>query len=301
MLDTNSRLPLHVQIEQLLRDQIRSLKPGDRLPTEQDMRAQYRVSTSTIRQAIRALVSDGLVYRKVAKGTFVAAQPIREELSELLGFSRMARSLGLEPSGRLIEAGCIPASPEVASRLQVSPGTTIVHVVRVRYADGEPVCIETTYYPEHIGSLLMGEDLAGGTLYAILEKYGVSLSAARDSIGSTVAKRWEAELLEIPRRSPVLTVERVTYSPKNEPQETAYIVYRADRYRYGVWRRQDSRNSMVWLDEQNPDAQHAWHGREQKSGAQEATDDEIHGSRTLSGGVGERGAGQEYQEPGAGR
>ena len=249
-MDDASGVPLHLQLERILRERIRSLKPGDRLPTEKELREHYGLSSSTVRQSLQSLVNQGLVYRKVAKGSFVAAQPIQEELSELPGFFQMAVERGLQPGGKLIEAAFVPAPEKVAPRLQIEPGEEVFKVVRVRYANGEPVCVETTFHRKQIGVLLAGEDLAGAAYYPLLEeKYGIELVAARDTIGAALATPRDAELLGIPRRSPVLTVERVTFLPQNVPSEAAFHVYRADRFRYAAWRKRSRDGSVLRLDE----------------------------------------------------
>jgi len=250
MIDKLSRIPLHLQLERLLREQVATMSPGERLPTEKELKEQYQLSSSTVRQALQSLVNQGLVVRKIAKGTFVAPTPIREELSALLGFSQMAQLMGFTPGSKLVEAGFVPASEHVAKLLQLPLRSEIAKLVRVRYADSEPICLETSYFRKHIGALLMNEDLATAAYYPILEqKYGIKFAAARETIGAAVAGAKEAELLGIPKRSPVLTVERVTYSLEEIPSEVAYHLYRADRYRYGIWRRRGSDGSVVRLDE----------------------------------------------------
>lgn len=243
-------VPMHLQLERILRERIRAMRPGDRLPTEKELREHYGLSSSTVRQALQSLVNQGLVCRKVAKGTFVAPQPIEEQLSELLGFSQMARQMGMEPGGRLIESGFTPASADVASALRLPIGEDVLRVVRVRYANGEPVCVETTFFRKEIGVLLVAEDLSAVAFYPTLEsRYGIKLVAARETIGASLATPSDAGLLSIPRRFPVLTVERVTYVPEGVASEFARHVYRADRYRYGVWRRRNLRAHVVAVDE----------------------------------------------------
>lgn len=253
MIDGTSRIPLHLQLERVLRDQIRSLKPGDRLPTEKELKERYRLSGSTVRQALQSLANEGLVYRKVAKGTFVAPTPIQEDLSELPGFYQMAQRKGFEPGSKLIEAAFVPAPEEEAASLQLAAGTEVCKIVRLRYADGEPVCLETFFLRKHIGALLMGEDLDTVACYPLLgEKYGIKLWAAQETIGADLATPRQAELLGLPRRSAVLTVRRVAYTSEDVPSEVAFNVYRGDRYRYGVWRRRNAGGSILRLDELTP-------------------------------------------------
>lgn len=253
MVKGKGRVPLHLQLERLLRDQIRTLKPGDRLPTEKELIERYRVSGSTVRQALQTLVNEGLVCRKAAKGTFVAAPTIQEDLSELLGFYQVAKNMGFEPGSRLIEAAFVPAPEYAATPLLLAPGTEVCKIVRVRFADHVPVCLETFFLRKHIGVLLMAENLNTVACYPLIEdKYGVALAASRETISAHNATPKEAELLGIPARAAVLRVERVTYSSEDVPIEVAYNVYRGDRYRYGVWRRRNVPGSVARLDEMEP-------------------------------------------------
>lgn len=255
MIKKRNRIPLHLQLERVLRDQIRSLQPGDRLPTEKELKERYQLSGSTVRQALETLVNEGLVYRRVAKGTFVSQQPIQEDLSELPGFHQMAQRMGFEPGSKLIESAVVPAPEDVAAFLQLAPGTEVCKIVRLRYADREPVCIETFFLRKHIGVLLMSEDLNTVACYPLLEeKYGIRLFAAQETIGADLATSRQAALLGIPRRAPVLTVRRLAYTSEEVPSEVAYNVYRGDRYRYGVWRTRHVGGSIVRLDELKRDA-----------------------------------------------
>ncbi|MER8957307.1 GntR family transcriptional regulator, partial [Mesorhizobium sp. M0833] len=96
------RTPLHIQLADIIRSQIESgvFNPGDQLPTEMELMKQHELSSSTVRQAVLALVGEGLLYRRAGKGTFVAKRHKGRDLLTFSGFSEEALARGFQPGTR---------------------------------------------------------------------------------------------------------------------------------------------------------------------------------------------------------
>src|ERR1700721_1122840 len=101
-IDLTSSVPLHAQIEEALAKSIREgdLRPGSRLPTEDDLTSRYSVSRTTVRTAIQSLIGRGFVQIRRGKGTFVTEPVITQELTALTGFVEDMQALGKEPSAK---------------------------------------------------------------------------------------------------------------------------------------------------------------------------------------------------------
>jgi len=231
------RQPLYIQLRDILKEEIASMEAGQRLPTDKELMAHYQLSSTTVRQALQLLVNDGLVSRRAGRGTFVSLKPITEILSGILGFSQLASRTGLRASNKLVESRfCSPPEP-VRARLKLPPRTEVWKSVRVRYVEDLPVCVQTGYWRKDVGELLVSQDAERGAYYSILEQQsGITMEDASEVISVGTPSSLECSLLELPKGSRVLSVERVTIDSAGVPCEASFHSYHPDRYRFTVWR-----------------------------------------------------------------
>jgi GntR family transcriptional regulator len=234
MLDPKSPIPLYYQLKEILSAKIESgeWKNGALIPTENELIELYKVSRTTVREAINTLVSDGKLEKKQGRGTTVCKPKIEPVLGRLMGFTERISMLGFEPGATLIEARIIPSSETIKEKLQGQ--TEVYFVKRVRLADDEPIAIEETYWPLRIGKLYEGEDLNKIAFYPVLEKQGYKLSHAEEVISCVVASKEQAGQLHIKSGMPLLRIHRTTYSTAGEPIQYCCNYYRSDRYSYKV-------------------------------------------------------------------
>jgi GntR family transcriptional regulator len=230
---------VHGQIEDWLADAIASgqLKPGDRLPTEQDLAAWLGVSRMTLRHALAELAQRGLVTRTVGRtgGTFVAEPKLVQDLTVLAGFSEQLRRHGLVAGARVLAATEIPASAAAAAALEIEAGEAVYEVRRLRLADGQPILIEHSVFPaRHCPGLL--ESRLDGSLYELLDQnYGQRPHRAKESLEPVTAGVREAEALGVAEGAPLMLVERTAYTRSGTPLEFAHDLFRGDRTRVVVW------------------------------------------------------------------
>ncbi|WP_084958423.1 GntR family transcriptional regulator [Thermoactinospora rubra] len=209
------------------------LAPHDPLPSERELMQRYGVSRMTVREAIERLVRDGRVYRVQGSGTFVAdAGKITKSLT-LSSFSEDIRARRMVPGGKLLLMEREPADVNVARDLFVEPGAPVVHLRRLRTADGEPMCLENVWIPEDLVPGLVGLGEVD-SLYGRLEQAGAAPEYADQTISATVVTPEQAELLGVPNNFPALEVSRVAYDARGRAVERGISVYRADRYDFRV-------------------------------------------------------------------
>jgi GntR family transcriptional regulator len=226
--------PLYAQIMHILEQEIRMgrMKAGDRLPTQQELADHFEVSLAPVKQALRELEERGIVSTRQGRGTFVMdATPLSEELidaNHIPCFTTEAKVSGHRPGSIVLLMEEIEARemPRAAQELELKPADKIVHIERVRLADGKALSLQNTYLPsDKVGGLLargLGPDDA---LQEILEEeYGVVLTAARQTISATSANQHDARHLSVRVGSPLLMVERICYLGTREPVE--YVVDR---------------------------------------------------------------------------
>src|SRR5579862_1345558 len=146
--------------------------PGTRLPSESELAERYSVSRGTIRQAFAALRADGVIASRRGARRVVVGGPRVQSFGELLSFSRWARAMGEEPGGRVVALRRRPARPAEAERLALAAGAQVYHLTRVRLLSGHPVMIERGTYPDRVGVLVAGMDLATDSITERLEELG---------------------------------------------------------------------------------------------------------------------------------
>lgn len=230
----SSPVPLYIQIEEELRERIRSgaLRPLDRVPSEAELSEGFGVSRMTARKSLDRLVGDGLLFRKAGKGTFVAAGKIAHSASTRMSFSAAMDALGLDHSTTVLEAGLGPAPPGIATALREPAGASVVFVRRLRSVGGEPAAIHLSYLPPWLGDIL-DADLTG-SLSEAMTRLGAQVAETQDTIEAVSATGEDARLLGVERGSTLLRIEGVGLSLAGEPVRYTEALFRGDRFRFGL-------------------------------------------------------------------
>jgi GntR family transcriptional regulator len=203
------------------------LRPGDPVPSERDLCDRFGVSRMTVRQAVDALVVEGLLQRVQGSGTFVARPKVDLQV-RLTSFTEEMRRRGMTPSVRHLRAETVPADAAVAHALEISPGDAVVHLHQLRLADEEPMSVEHTWLPAGLVPGMLDDGPPTG-LYAELESRGLPPTWGEDTVDAGDADVEEARLLGIPPGRSVLRIARRAFS-RDVATEYSRSVYRSDRY-----------------------------------------------------------------------
>jgi GntR family transcriptional regulator len=129
----------------------------------------------------------------------------------------------------------IPASEKVASYMQIEPNTPVVDIHRLRFIDGEPIVLVSSYLPYNLCAGLLNIDLTHRSLYAYLEgECGIQIATGKRYIESVAADEQEAELLKTDVGAPLIMLDSVSYLEDGTPIEYYHAVHRGDRSRFEV-------------------------------------------------------------------
>lgn len=230
-------LPLYAQIRGALREKI--LDGGyahhARLPSESDLMQAYGVSRITVRQALRDLENEQLIFKVPGKGAFVSKPRPSQELTRLQGFGEAMSRLGYQTVNRLLSLRELPASASIAERLQLSPGAPVVEIRRVRLVEREPISVDLTYVPAALGQRLAREDLVNRDIFLIIENdYAIPLGHADLAIDATTASPELAGELGVSSGSPLLHIERLTHDKDGRPLDYEHLYCRGDAFRFSL-------------------------------------------------------------------
>jgi GntR family transcriptional regulator len=229
-----SYLPRYRTIEQSLRERIASLRPGDSLPSDADLCAEFGVSRMTARSAMHRLAEEGLVVRMPGRGSYVAEPPSHRRADRLMSFSSEMTRRGRAPSSIIVGREIRPAWRSAAADLHVREGEPIVFLRRVRCADGEPIALETALLIGATSPAVMAADLRGDSLHAVLTAAGFALRRGTALVTAGPASKEDARLLAVARGDPMLVERRVILDAHGRPVEATESRYPADRYAIDV-------------------------------------------------------------------
>jgi GntR family transcriptional regulator len=228
-------IPHYYQLQEILRKRIESgeFKPHDQFPTEAQLCQEYGVSRGTVGRAIRILVDQGWLRREQGRGTFVARPSLSPVFFRLADFSEDMRQRGLEPSTKLLSRKVIPASEEIAARLQIPVGEKVIKIARLRLASGRPMAYETRHLAYDLCPQLMEEDLEHQSIHSLLiDKNNIPLIRTCHTVEARVLSEEEARLLEVEPGSAGFFIDRLTYTTHDRPGTWYQAVYRGDEYRF---------------------------------------------------------------------
>lgn len=228
---------LYYQLAEAIRNQIETgqLRPGDQLPSEDELCRLFQVSRTTVRAALNMLTFEGLIHREQGRGTYVAEPKFEQAPPRLLSFSEEMRERGLKPGSRVLAVEKIPATEQIAEKLNIKCGDFVIAIKRLRLANNEPMGLQTAYIPFALCPNLINEDLSQSLYSLLIEKYRISLYAAKDTYYATILNTEEANLLKVPPGSPAFVVERVTMTVERKPVEYVRSLMRGDRYKISLW------------------------------------------------------------------
>ncbi len=221
------RVHKHVQVREYVRGLIQGAEPGSPAPSERELVQHFGVARMTVRQALDALVAEGLLERVPGRGTFVARAKIDVQVRLSSYTEEMARR-GMKAGSRTLLARLEAAGPGVARALEINEGEKVVHWQRLRLADDAPMCIEDAFLADSLVPGFLEQPLPE-SLYVDLQRRDLLPSWGEDSVDAAVARPEEAELLGIPPGSPLLRIARRAFAG-NAAVEVSRSSFRADRY-----------------------------------------------------------------------
>jgi len=228
--------PLYRQIKSLILQGLESgeWRPGEAIPSESDLATRFNVSQGTVRKAIDEMAAENLLIRKQGKGTFVASHADPRAFFRFLRLVPLAG--GVEQStSRPLECWRAKAGTEAARVLQLKLGDAIIIVRRLLQFSNRPVVVDEIYLPGEIFSGLSLEVLKDwqGSLYSLFEtRFGVRMIRAEERIRAVAADRNSAELLGVADGSPLLSVERVSFTYGDRPVEWRRGLYSTSDHYY---------------------------------------------------------------------
>lgn len=227
-LGAHHSAPLYVQLARALRNALKSAEFDNQaaLPSERELASSLSVSRVTVRKALQKLVSEGLLVQRQGAGTFVADRMV-QPLEFLTSFSEDMRSREKAPGVVWLERSLGAASELERQALNLEADAKVARLYRLRTANEQAVALELAVLPQH---LLPDPEHFNGSLYEHLHRDGNRPTRANQRLRAVPCDPEQAPFLRIEPGSPVLYIERKSYSASGMAVEFTRSYYRGDSY-----------------------------------------------------------------------
>ncbi len=239
LLDPNSKLPKYVQILNWLHGMIRrgKIKIGDQIPTEEELSRMFGVNRMTVRQAMEELSIEKMIERKRGKGTFLVSTKPKDlvyKLEHISSFTDDMKALGITPRTDTRSIEVVEPTTNVRNILRLKKKDKVIHTLRVKYAEEEPVLIERSYLPHSEFKEILHMDLDGSLYHLLVENFNITLHQSTQIFSSILSSQEDTELFNLKQSCPCIMIESVMYDPNNIPIEILYSYFRGDKYKFRV-------------------------------------------------------------------
>ncbi len=214
--------PLAEQVEEILRERILAgiYAPGGRLPSEDELAAEFGVSRATVRTVLAKLAAHGLILRRHGEGTYVnaPAQGAHALFGLTWDFVHLIQSSGFTPAIRLLDREIRAATDEEAHALAISPGAQLLSLHRVFYADDTPVILANNLFP--LEMFRVAPEAVDGALHIrdlLRQACGREIAFAITHIHAVPLPPKAAGPLHRQPETPILALDIAFYGPQSEP------------------------------------------------------------------------------------
>jgi GntR family transcriptional regulator len=260
--------PMYRKIAEDLRHQIEvgELPPGAQLRTELELREKYEASRNTVRDAIKWLITRGLVETRPGQGTFVPRK-VTPFITTLTGdpksgfpegdpykpsrrteggegepyYAKEVIAWRREPTASDLKVEIQVASSHLAPELELQAGATVISRNQQRSIDGTPWSLQTSFYPmafveDGAADLIKPEDIPSGTVEYLRKRLGIKQVGWRDVVTVRAPDAVESRFFELPDdgRVSVIETRRTAFDESGSAVRLTVSVYPADRNQFAV-------------------------------------------------------------------
>lgn len=231
-------IPIYYKISKQIIDQIRQkkLKPGDKIPSENEIRQRFEVSNTTARKVLLEIEKGGFAQKIKGKGTFVRENvQVNRAASKVLSFTKNMLQQGIEPQTKLLDCEIVTGgiSKEIRGR-RYTLNDEVCKITRLRFGNDKPILKEIRYislkYCPEIDKL----DLEG-SLYDIYEKqFDLHITRIDQSLSSVIIDQSQNQIFGNEGMIPGFQVDGVTFCGTELILEIEESIYNGEFYKFNV-------------------------------------------------------------------
>jgi len=237
------RRPLAMRLRDLMWNMLQEecYRTGDKLPSEDDLAARFRVSRATVREALKILEEERVILCRHGVGRFLAPDPssvLSEDITRLRSVTEMSRGLGIPITTQVLSLHEEPAKDVVRARLSLEPGSTVIVLERIRLAHGEAIIYSVDVFPTNlVTGELNPEKFAGSLLSVMEEKWNTRLAYSKTVLSAVVLDSELGRRVGVVDGVPWILMEQVNYDAQDRPILYSTDYHRGDKIQFRVLRR----------------------------------------------------------------
>lgn len=235
-MDKKSKVPLYLQLMEVLVKKIEEKEyiEHEQLPSERELCEIYNLSRITVRQALQDLEHERYIYKLHGVGTFVAPKLYNQNLVKLYSFTDEMDKVGKKPTTEVLSFNEIAIDERLSRKMNLEPLEEVFKVIRLRFADGEPLMYETSYLPKKVFPNLTEKDLKERSMYEVFQQdYKIGVTKATEHLSATLIQEDEGLYLKVDRNQPGMLIKRSAYH-NDELIEYTISVALGDKFSYTV-------------------------------------------------------------------
>lgn len=231
-------IQLRDRIANLIKDD--GLKPGDKLPTEAQLTQRFKISRPALREALKLLEQDDIIFVEHGRGRFVSAMSavtVERPITVFESVTDMTLHYGYKTENRVLSVAEELPDATIAEHLKLAPGEKIIRLERLRLQKDEPIMYCIDYVPRQIIPARLYDIDWSGSLLALLERYRSRprMSAAR--VSSVMLPQDVAERNDLHGFGPALLIQETCYNAAGSPVTHAEDYHRGTHFSFSLVRK----------------------------------------------------------------
>ncbi|KOF12843.1 GntR family transcriptional regulator [Ensifer adhaerens] len=233
---------LAIQLRDRIADLIRleGLKPGDKLPTEAQLTQRFKISRPALREALKLLEQDDVIYVEHGRGRFVSAlsaAQVDRPITVFESVTDMARHYGYTTVNKVLSISEETPDARVADSLHLSPASRVIRIERIRLHDDEPILYCIDYVPRSIIPAKLYDLDWSGSLMDLLEEYGSRPRMSAASVSSVMLPDDVVERHDLRDFGPALLITETCFTAAGVPVNYAIDYHRGSHFSFSLTRK----------------------------------------------------------------
>lgn len=231
---------LYLQARDMILELIdKQTEPLEKLPSEQKLSEQLGVSRNTVREAIKTLEQEGILYIRHGVGTFVigSKESLKTNISTLESSTNIIISQGYQPGTKNVELEVIDyPSAYICKKLSLKEGK-VFYIERVRTANDESVVYVEDYIPYQFGMERDYQEKYHESLLSFLEMFDLKIAFSICSIKAVISNERIESKLNLKEKHAMLLLRQTHYTNNGIPALYSDSYYLSEKFEFNVVRK----------------------------------------------------------------
>ena len=233
---------LVIQLRDRLADLIRDegLQPGDKLPTEAQLTTRFKVSRPALREALKLLEQDDIIYVEHGRGRFVSAisaVQVDRPITAFESVTDMARHYGYTPQNKVLSIAEEAPDATIAKQLRLEVGERVIRVERLRLENDTPIMYCLDYVPRSIITARLYDIDWSGSLLSLLEQYKQRPRMSAASVTAVMLPDDVVARNDLRDFGPALLITETCFNPAGMPVIYAIDYHRGSHFSFSLVRK----------------------------------------------------------------